>query len=156
MIRRTALFLTLALHASACHSDLREGPACDPFHTPRQPGPPVTREQERSAHAPFSAGDCAACHEPRASLAGESDGDARRPGPAFSPIHDHCLSCHDAQGRGLPGNHPPEQSFCITCHDPHSSRQRSLLLDEDVSRPCLTYSPPFRETGRSARRRSAP
>ncbi|HET9752404.1 MAG TPA: cytochrome c3 family protein [Myxococcales bacterium] len=61
------------------------------------------------------------------------------------PVNDHCVACHGELFRAAPRGHPPRQSFCTSCHDPHASRQRALLLDEDTARACLDYPPPYRE-----------
>jgi predicted CXXCH cytochrome family protein len=100
--------------------------------------------EEKSAHAPYSAGDCTACHL----AANAPDGRAEPAGfnpRVIRPVNDHCVSCHGELFRAAPRGHPPRQSFCTSCHDPHASRQRALLLEEDTARACLDYPPPYRE-----------
>ncbi|HUJ28465.1 MAG TPA: cytochrome c3 family protein [Myxococcales bacterium] len=141
----------LALAAAACQTDMR-AQRCDPFRTPRlAAGPPVPRSEEKSVHAPFASGDCWACHTPPVPKIGEVPGQVR----VIRPVNDHCVSCHREMFGRAPRGHPPEQAFCASCHNPHNSRERSLLLEEDQSRACLDYSPPFREKVAPAARPAA-
>lgn len=128
---------------SACHSDVRTN-RCDPFRTPRIAGAPVQKGAEKSAHAPYILGDCAVCHIAPTPAAGEP-ADQRPYALVVRPVNQHCVSCHRELFRMPPPNHPPEQAFCTSCHDPHASRQKSLLLDDDVGRACLDYPPPYPE-----------
>lgn len=141
---RASVALIGAVALCACRADL---PArrCDPFRTPRLEATPIPAAEVKSAHAPFSAGDCTACHAPAPKAAEPSAGATLAVGPAFKPVTDHCHSCHGDMFRAPPKGHPPEGAFCFSCHNPHTSRQKSLLLDEDVSRPCFTSPPPVRE-----------
>ncbi len=151
MDARASSLSLVALLAASCHQALPTR-TCDPFHTPRLSSGPVPAGEERTSHAPYSAGDCSACHARRAALEGESPEGAARPGPALEPVNRQCVLCHEELFRSPPVRHPTAQAFCVTCHNPHNSRGRSLLLDEDSTRPCLTYSPPVLESAPRSRR----
>ena len=151
MLLRALNLSLVALVAASCHQDLLAR-TCDPFHTPRIPSGPIGAGEERSAHAPYSAGDCSACHAKRVAVEGESPEEAKLPGPALEPVNRQCVACHEELFKNPPVRHPTAQAFCVTCHNPHNSRGRSLLLDEDRTRGCLTYSPPVLEIAPRARR----
>ena len=138
------LLWALVLAVTSCHADLLTR-RCDPFHTPHTPGPPVTKAEEKSSHAPYSAGDCAACHNPAKRAAGESLEEAVTRAGVIRPVNENCATCHHELFRAPPAGHPPRQAYCTSCHSPHNSRDRSLLLDDDVSRACLDYPPPYPE-----------
>lgn len=119
-------------------------------------GPPVTAAQERSSHAPYSAGDCTACHVSDAPVAGQSAEEARLHMRLIRPVNERCASCHRELFRAPPRNHPPELAACTSCHDPHNSRQRSLLRDDETTRACLDYAPPYpAKAGATAKRAPA-
>jgi predicted CXXCH cytochrome family protein len=142
---RSCLLLLVAALSVACIAGSRNT-RCDPFRTPRVLGRgPVADAKARSSHAPYTAGDCGACHLPHTAVPGESAEQAKLPGKALTPVLDQCLSCHREMFRAPPKGHPSERSFCTSCHDPHSSRERSLLLAEDPARACYDHAPPQRE-----------
>lgn len=95
-------------------------------------------------HAPYSAGDCGACHVRVTPPAGMEEETGLR-WALVTPVNDHCVSCHHELFLRPPRGHPPKQAYCTSCHAGHSSRQRSLLLDDDVTRACLDYPPPYPE-----------
>jgi predicted CXXCH cytochrome family protein len=148
-------FAACALVGASCHADLAR--PCDPFRTPRLQSPPLPKGEERSSHAPFILGDCSACHSAPANAVDGMQGNPR-PGPAYAPVNENCVSCHGELFRAPPPRHPPQQSFCTTCHNPHNSRLRSLLLDDDRTRACLDYPPPYPEGPAPAprKRRASP
>lgn len=134
--------LVLCVLTWSCHADLRTQ-RCDPYRTPRIAGSPVEKGKEKSAHAPWISGDCAVCHKPVQPHAALTAEEAARKMPVIGPVNEHCVSCHRELFRRPPKGHPPEQAFCASCHDPHASRQKSLLLDDDEGRACLDYPPPY-------------
>ncbi len=64
-------------------------------------------------HAPYAAGQCAACH------------DAQQPGRLVKQGMDLCLSCH-LRGELEPAH--GELGDCLACHNPHKA-QAEFLLD---------------------------
>ena len=73
----------------------------------------------------------------------------------ITPVNVQCASCHHELFSRPPRGHPPEQSYCASCHAGHSSRQKSLLLDDDVTHACLDYPPPYPEKPAAPPRRKA-
>ena len=152
--RPTSAMWLLAVAAAACQTDMR-AQRCDPYRTPRvAAAAPLPRAEEKSSHAPFAAGDCWACHVKEPPKPGEPQEKARLRA-VIRPVNDHCVSCHKEMFSRAPKGHPPEQAYCASCHDPHNSKQRSLLLDDDRDRACLDYPPPFREKAAPASRPAA-
>jgi predicted CXXCH cytochrome family protein len=108
----------------------------------RPAGPPVPKvrkvdlaplpatEKIGATHAPFEAGDCSICHE-RA--------DPKSPGPITTTVNDQCLGCHDDYQKLVAGKtgHVAAQASCVSCHNPHNTRQAKLLV-EDASSLCLS------------------
>jgi predicted CXXCH cytochrome family protein len=108
---------------------------------------PIPFAEQRSGHEPYLSRNCTACHEPELEPRGELP-PAESPikvGPALRPIDRQCVSCHDLQSQTPVRGHPSSLSFCNTCHNPHNSRGRRLLLDEDRSRECLDFPAPARD-----------
>lgn len=75
-----------------------------------------------SAHAPYEAGDCRICHQ---------SADPKKPGPVVKQGPALCLDCHDEFAAVLkrPVVHASAKAGCVSCHDPHGSRQPKLLRD---------------------------
>ncbi len=74
-----------------------------------------------STHGPYASGDCAVCHAQ----------EGKRVGPARMPASQVCLECHGELGSATEAKrmkHPAPGVACTSCHNPHNSRQRSLLL----------------------------
>lgn len=72
-----------------------------------------------SVHAPFAASECAACH---------ASADGRQSAGLRGPARELCATCHPvaaARGRSHPVS---EQVTCLSCHRPHRSDQRALLV----------------------------
>jgi predicted CXXCH cytochrome family protein len=136
--------LMLLCFVVSCATDQRTQ-RCDPYRTPRIATGDVPAGKEKSAHAPWLAGDCWACHKPGPAVPGETPEEARQHMQILAPANDRCATCHGELFRKPPRGHPPAQAFCTSCHAPHNSKQRSLLRDEDTSHACLDYPPPFRE-----------
>jgi predicted CXXCH cytochrome family protein len=84
---------------------------------------PLPADQAVVVHGPYAQGACDTCHE-RA--------DVKDPGPA-KVTNATCLACHDEfEGRAPvrigPGKSHPRKGDCVSCHNPHNSRKRRLLL----------------------------
>jgi len=96
--------------------------------------------RKETVHPPVAAGDCGTCHAPHASA---HTAHLRR------PIVETCAMCHPDRlsGRhvfaawGLGGSHPVRgmldpsaadgrELACTSCHDPHSSTRKALLIDD--------------------------
>jgi predicted CXXCH cytochrome family protein len=87
-------------------------------------------------HAPFAAGDCAACHPPAPAApgkaaAGAAPGTPARPAPGASPGRvraAECAACHEPFGAGHPtSNEVP----CLACHAPHATSAPSLIAGRE-------------------------
>jgi len=81
------------------------------------------RLMRRVAHAPFSAGQCTACHRQ-----GSATLTRRQP--------DLCFSCHQESTVKNPQDTvvhlPVARGFCTGCHAPHASRERGMLVDTEA------------------------
>ncbi len=77
--------------------------------------------QAASTHSPFEAGDCAVCHR-------KPGGPG--PGKLAKSVNEVCFDCHDEfKGRvARTMRHPAPKDDCTSCHNPHNSRKRKLLL----------------------------
>ncbi|HET6922917.1 MAG TPA: cytochrome c3 family protein [Anaeromyxobacteraceae bacterium] len=77
--------------------------------------------QAASTHSPFEAGDCATCHQ-------KPGGGG--PGKLGKAVNEICFDCHDEFKGSLARKmrHPPPKDDCTSCHNPHNSRKRKLLL----------------------------
>jgi predicted CXXCH cytochrome family protein len=86
---------------------------------------PIPREQASSTHGPFESGACDTCHE---------QADPKNPGAAVKASNDLCFECHDefkgkTQVKMDRALHPAAKATsCTTCHSPHNSKKRKLLL----------------------------
>jgi predicted CXXCH cytochrome family protein len=74
-------------------------------------------------HGPYEQGACETCH---------ARADATDPGPAKAS-QATCLSCHDEFSGMAPvrigkGKSHPIKGECVSCHNPHNSRKKKLLL----------------------------
>jgi predicted CXXCH cytochrome family protein len=83
---------------------------------------PLPRDQAVVVHGPFAQGECAHCHE---------RDDASSPGAATA-TNRTCLDCHDEFAGKAPvklgkKNHPVKGE-CVSCHNPHNSKLKGLLL----------------------------
>jgi len=79
-----------------------------------------------SVHSPFSDGACDFCHK----------GNAKNPGPIVKPVNQICFDCHTEFEEMLSQRqvkHPPAVAACTNCHNPHNSRNKQLLLSEQVT-----------------------
>lgn len=77
---------------------------------------------KRVTHAPVTAGECSACHNPHVARYQALLRD--RPGPL-------CARCHDGLARELEKktrHRPVAEGRCAACHAPHGSDHRGLLV----------------------------
>jgi len=107
------ILLTLALGLLSATPAL----AGDPRLAPRP------RDQATVVHTPFEIGACDTCH---------ASADPKAPGPA-NVSKATCLTCHDEFGGTSPvrigkGKSHPIKGECISCHNPHNSAKKKLLL----------------------------
>lgn len=85
---------------------------------------PLPKDQAAVVHGPYGQGACDTCHE-RA--------DAGNPGTAKA-TNETCLSCHDEFAGSAPVRitkgkaHPSGKSTCTSCHNPHNSKRKKLLM----------------------------
>jgi predicted CXXCH cytochrome family protein len=85
---------------------------------------PLPKGQAAVVHGPYEQGACDTCHE-RA--------DARDPGAAKA-TDETCLACHDEFAGTAPVKvskikaHPAGKGSCTSCHNPHNSKKKKLLL----------------------------
>lgn len=85
---------------------------------------PVKEGEAVSVHSPFGSGDCALCHEGK---------DPKGPGKAIKPVNETCFVCHeDMQSAMTKGKyrHAAAEKDCTSCHNPHNSRLKQLLVAE--------------------------
>ena len=77
-------------------------------------------------HPPFADGDCESCHE----------GGKTATGAMAAVAKDACLACHDEKSAGK-GHQHAEGVSCVSCHQPHSSRDEHLLINpQRLCRSC--------------------
>lgn len=95
--------------------------------------------QAGSIHEPYALGRCAACHTPHG---------AAGSGLTMQSVNELCLSCHEDIGIALESaaanaggsRHKPidEPKGCLSCHEPHRSRNQHLLKE---AYPTAFYAP---------------
>ncbi len=89
-----------------------------------------------SVHKPFGDRECGFCHENKSSKLLAESADAT------------CLECHG----DVPEQHTNmhivvAEAWCVSCHEPHSSRQPFLLKEEPVKLCGACHAPEQRSTG---------
>ena len=95
-------------------------------------------------HSPYLEGNCLACHEDHSSSA---------PGLLKKQGNGMCLQCHkevaslDASQALV---HPPGESTCTECHDPHESQVRNFLREPEVLHGCAKCHADFLAEGQQA------
>ena len=83
-------------------------------------------EPDDWVHGPMALGKCAMCHLSHAS---------KYEGLLTKPQQDLCFFCHDqAETLARPYHARVGANRCSTCHDPHSSGNRLLLIDSTTYR----------------------
>lgn len=104
-------------------------------------------------HGPYAAGECGRCHSLVQSKSFLGNRDATSQGPASAspvsassrlalPPSQLCVSCHTqhgadfARGSGLKQHLPAAAGACTTCHNPHQSLRRFMLLKADNRELC--------------------
>jgi predicted CXXCH cytochrome family protein len=70
-----------------------------------------------SAHAPYTMGDCAVCHQP---------GTRSHVGSVSRSHSALCLDCHDQVNEMA--SHTKMTNTCTSCHNPHNAAEKMLLL----------------------------
>jgi predicted CXXCH cytochrome family protein len=95
------------------HQDVRGSKvACTSCHDPHRSTEEHLLLQNR--HRPLAFGRCDPCH--------------RYDGKLHKPVRALCLDCHGGEQFTRRIAHPPvKRGECLACHDPHASRQPSLL-----------------------------
>jgi len=83
-------------------------------------------EKAGSSMAPFSAGDCAICHQ---------SNDAKNPGPVKKEGNALCYTCHEEFKEIMARRykHPPAVTLCTNCHNPHNAKEKKLLHEEQTA-----------------------
>ncbi len=76
------------------------------------------RQADGTAHGPFAAKLCSACHEAGATNA------------LVVPRDQLCFRCHDLRMDRKYVHGPLASGGCLVCHDPHRSRYRYLLVSD--------------------------
>jgi len=87
---------------------------------------PIAGSDAVSAHNPYTDGACDFCHK----------GSAKDPGPLLKPVNQLCFDCHTDFAEMLAQRkvtHPPAAQECTNCHNPHNSRNKNLLLSDQVT-----------------------
>ena len=81
---------------------------------------PLPEDEAASTHGPFEMGECAICHDAR---------DKKSPGRLLKAGAALCFECHEDFKAPVKG-HPrlAAGGTCTTCHSPHNSRKKKLLL----------------------------
>ena len=95
------------------HHDVRgEKVPCTSCHDPHRSGEEHLLRPNR--HRPLAFGRCDPCH--------------RFDGKLHKPVRELCLGCHGGEQFTRRVAHAPvKRGECLACHDPHASRQPSLL-----------------------------
>jgi len=84
---------------------------------------PIASSEAASAHNPYTDGACDFCHK----------GSGKDPGPITKPVNELCFDCHTDFQEMLaqrPVQHPPALAACTSCHNPHNSPNKQLLLSD--------------------------
>jgi len=79
-----------------------------------------------SEHSPYADGACDFCHK----------GDARNPGGLLKPVNQLCFDCHSEFEEMMTKRavkHAPALKQCTNCHNPHNSRNKQLLVSDQVT-----------------------
>ncbi len=80
---------------------------------------PVPASEAVVTHGPYEQGDCGACHK---------SSDPKSPGPVLKAGNELCFDCHDEfKGKASKQMKHPAGGTCTGCHNPHSSKKKSLL-----------------------------
>jgi len=93
----------------------------------------VQAEFNLPQHHPVIEGkmNCVQCHDPHG-------GDIFKPagGLAMARLNENCAQCHREQTRPVVFEHEAMREGCTTCHNPHGSINRKMLVESD-SNLCL-------------------
>lgn len=87
---------------------------------------PLREGEAVSEHSPFADGACDFCHK----------GNAKNPGPLLKAVNLLCYDCHSEFEELMTKRavkHAPASKLCTNCHNPHNSRNKQLLIYEQVT-----------------------
>ncbi|MDD5176546.1 MAG: cytochrome c3 family protein [Sterolibacterium sp.] len=115
-----------AVEASAKKAAPASAPSVRKSASPGSLAPLPSKPTPASSHAPFESGDCKICHQ---------NSDPKQPGPVTKQGPAMCLECHE-EFAGImkrPHTHPPARTACTSCHNPHNSNSRKLLVQEPLA-----------------------
>jgi len=102
-------------------------------------------------HRPYAEGECGSCHnlgqsmsfgENRNSTSGASGAPSSVSSRLLLPKRELCISCHTEHGAqfardsGLKQHLPSAAGFCTSCHNPHQSLRKFMLLKADNNELC--------------------
>ncbi len=127
-----------------------------------QPQPVALAAQKRAAlsrqpqfwvHGPYGAGECDRCHalaasapfRARLATTEETVSTGHRPiaNRLSAPPEELCISCHDTHGTSYPQTSelvfhmPIVTGMCLACHNPHQSKRRYMLRQENDYALCV-------------------
>jgi DmsE family decaheme c-type cytochrome len=107
--------------STALLSKSSEWAVCSSCHTD------VTAKLMRTSRHPVREGklDCSSCHNVHGT-----------PWPGMlvkASTTETCNSCHQEKRGPFLWEHPPVREDCMTCHEPHGSNNRSLLITQNAS-----------------------
>ena len=104
---------------------------------------------EFQTHPPYAARECSSCHNmpnkrERVNTMSFTPGEQGEVSSWLAlPLESLCFKCHSdkseqyAEDNGLMIHDPVAAGECVTCHHPHRSRNKSLLLAETARELCL-------------------
>lgn len=87
------------------------------------------------SHQPAKAGDCDSCHVPSPGAVGKCKSSVSSSWKMKADQPALCLKCHDVTA-ATPLHPVIKSSGCVACHDPHSSKNPSLLKTFPVDALC--------------------
>jgi len=103
-------------------------------------------------HSPYAEGECSSCHNMpdkggtssgNSSMPSLSTGQASGSGWLVMPVEELCIECHTdkteefAEENDMEIHGPVATGECTTCHHPHRSKYKHLLLAEPVRKLCF-------------------
>ncbi|MFZ5947203.1 MAG: cytochrome c3 family protein [Stygiobacter sp.] len=81
-------------------------------------------------HGPAAVGACLQCHE----LLPNEDHKFKKIGPSVNL----CNNCHDPIKSDKVNHVPFAKGDCVTCHNPHGSEQRFMLMQKSIPQLCFS------------------
>ena len=89
----------------------------------------------RKAHSPLKDGDCSACHVKSPGIAGKCLSPVSTAWKLVAEQPALCAKCHDTSG-AVPAHPVIKSQGCTACHDPHASKNPTLLKIWPVEALC--------------------